>query len=716
MRRITAVLTVLALVPLLATAASADNGGMNLPFYDGSPYELSYGDPPVTPQGDAGVEAAPVGTGFTYQGQLTDGGDPADGSYDFEFKLYDDATAGSQVGSTDPKGDETVTDGLFTVELDFGSDVFTGDARWLEIGVRAGDSSGAYTTLTPRQALTATPYAHYALNAPWSGLSGVPAGFADGEDNDTTYTAGTGLNLVGTTFSADTTYLQRRVSGTCESGNAIRVIDEDGTVTCEPVGGGGAHDHLGDTWTGNTPLTIIGNFADAPLVLNNGGPAAASSQSPQQDGDGLRIQSAEDDGVQIDAAGDEGVFVNSAGEDGVLVESAGRDGLSVKSAGNDGLWVRTAGEDGVHVQTAGGGHGVFIENVTGANFDGIHIGSANDDGIEVESAGEDGFQVVSATDDGFQVDSAGGDGLIVDSVGRYGVYVRAAVDHGVYVKATTGGGSDGIRVDGAANDGVHVGSAGNDGLYVGTAVYDGVDMRQVGDDGLYVGAAGGDGVHVEVAYGDGVHVGSSYSDGVYVGWADDDGVYVSTADDDGVRVYSAGGYAGNFNGPVYVAGFLTKAGGGFKIDHPLDPENKYLHHSFVESPDMMNVYNGNVTLDASGEAWVELPAWFEALNQDFRYQLTPIGAPGPNLYIAEEVKDSAFAIAGGEPGMRVSWQVTGIRHDPWAEANRIPVEEDKPSEEQGTYLHPEAYGMPESRGLAYKEAQSEGYELPPQGR
>jgi hypothetical protein len=208
---------------------------------------------------------------------------------------------------------------------------------------------------------------------------------------------------------------------------------------------------------------------------------------------------------------------------------------------------------------------------------------------------------------------------------------------------------------------------------------------------------------------------TSAGPGVYGSSASGPGVYgYSEGSGYGVYGYSVGSYAAYFNGQVYVVGYLWKPGGGFKIDHPLDPENKYLYHSFVESPDMKNVYDGVVVLDDNGEAWVELPAWFEALNggkehrSDFRYQLTAIGAPGPNLYIAEEVTNNRFQIAGGTPGMKVSWQVTGIRHDPYAEANRILVEEPKPPEERGTYLHPEAYGLPETMGLAYKKAQSQG--------
>ena len=177
----------------------------------------------------------------------------------------------------------------------------------------------------------------------------------------------------------------------------------------------------------------------------------------------------------------------------------------------------------------------------------------------------------------------------------------------------------------------------------------------------------------------------------------------------GTAVYGlkngAGNYAGYFSGNVNVTGTLSKGAGSFKIDHPLDPANKYLYHSFVESPDMMNIYNGNVTLDANGEAWVELPAYFEALNKDFRYQLTAIGAPGPNLYIAQEITGNRFKIAGGSPGMKVSWQVTGIRHDPFAEAHRIQVEVEKTGKERGKYIHPKEYGASETLGIDYEEQQ-----------
>lgn len=164
-------------------------------------------------------------------------------------------------------------------------------------------------------------------------------------------------------------------------------------------------------------------------------------------------------------------------------------------------------------------------------------------------------------------------------------------------------------------------------------------------------------------------------------------------------------YAGYFNGNVTVTGSLSKAGGSFRIDHPLDPENKYLYHSFVESPDMKNIYDGTVELDAAGKAVVEMPDWFEALNREFRYQLTCIGGYA-QIFISEEITGNRFRISGGRPGLKVSWQVTGTRKDAWAENNRIPVEVAKTGEERGKYIHPEVFGQPAEKGIDYQRRQN----------
>jgi trimeric autotransporter adhesin len=158
----------------------------------------------------------------------------------------------------------------------------------------------------------------------------------------------------------------------------------------------------------------------------------------------------------------------------------------------------------------------------------------------------------------------------------------------------------------------------------------------------------------------------------------------------------------NASGDVTIKGNLSKGGGSFKIDDPLDPANKYLYHSFVESPDMMDIYNGVATLDSRGAVWITLPNYFEVLNRDFRYQLSSIGRPQPNLYVAREVAGNRFKISGGKPGAKVSWQVTGIRHDAYADAHRIPNEEEKPAPERGKYLHPELFGASEEQAVGYR--------------
>jgi trimeric autotransporter adhesin len=164
----------------------------------------------------------------------------------------------------------------------------------------------------------------------------------------------------------------------------------------------------------------------------------------------------------------------------------------------------------------------------------------------------------------------------------------------------------------------------------------------------------------------------------------------------GYGIYAVAGTngtaAGNFVGDVNVEGTLFKSSGAFKIDHPLDPENKYLIHSFVESPDMKNVYDGVVTTDGTGYATVALPDWFEALNRDFRYQLTVVGPQFSQAIVASEIVSNHFTIRTDHPGVKVSWQVTGILQDQWANAHRLPTEVEKDEKEKGHYIHPELFG------------------------
>lgn len=171
---------------------------------------------------------------------------------------------------------------------------------------------------------------------------------------------------------------------------------------------------------------------------------------------------------------------------------------------------------------------------------------------------------------------------------------------------------------------------------------------------------------------------------------------------DGTGANSAfAGYFNGFvlmNGDLNVLGNLSKGGGTFQIDHPLDPANKFLFHSFVESPDMMNIYNGNAMTGTDGKARIAFPEYFEALNQDFRYQLTVIGERA-DVWVSKKVEQNVFEITTDKPHIEVSWQVTGIRKDAWAMANRVIPEVEKPQAQRGKYLYPQLYGQASSHGI-----------------
>jgi hypothetical protein len=160
------------------------------------------------------------------------------------------------------------------------------------------------------------------------------------------------------------------------------------------------------------------------------------------------------------------------------------------------------------------------------------------------------------------------------------------------------------------------------------------------------------------------------------------------------------GYAGYFNGDVNVVGQITAGVKDFKIDHPLDPANKYLYHSSVESSEMMNIYTGNITTDSQGDAAIQLPEWFETLNGDFRYQLTVIGQFAQAI-VASKIANNEFHIKTDKSNVEVSWQVTGVRQDAYAKAHPLQVEVGKSERERGFYIHPELYGAPEEKGMEW---------------
>jgi hypothetical protein len=278
---------------------------------------------------------------------------------------------------------------------------------------------------------------------------------------------------------------------------------------------------------------------------------------------------------------------------------------------------------------------------------------------------------------------------------NHGLVATTASNTAYAIKATntnTGTGDSagaGIRV---------LSGGGTDSDIDGLALYRGAG-EFCGANGILAVSHGGSsiGVYGYSDSGTGVYGGSDSGTGVF-GYSDlDSAIGVCGENASGYAVYSNGdaGVAGNLD----VSGSVSKGGGSFKIDHPLDPANKFLYHSFVESPDMKNVYDGVVILDAAGEATVSLPDWFEALNRDTRIQLTAVGQAAPDLHVKSKVLDGAFSIAGGKAGQEVYWQLTGIRKDAWADAHRIPVEEEKPADEKGLYLHPTENGQPAAKGI-----------------
>jgi hypothetical protein len=345
---------------------------------------------------------------------------------------------------------------------------------------------------------------------------------------------------------------------------------------------------------------------------------------------------------------------------------------------------------------------------------GVRGFSDSDPGVDGRSTSGFGVQGTSTSGIAMRGRSIGGNAGVLGTCGSStGFGVQGANSSGVGVK---GNSDSGVGVDGSSTSrvGVRGFSSESTGVFGhsaddnGNGVYGTVgDFGHSGPQGI--GVAGDtfntDGTGVQgrsFSSGNGVY--GSSPNGVGVLAHTTSGIAVDGISESGTAVY---GHRKDtydpINAPNSVAGYfdggikVVNGPKAFQIDHPLDPQNKYLVHNAVESSEMKNVYDGVARLDKEGTAWVELPEWFEALNGDFRYQLTAVGGSAPELHVAEEVSENRFKIAGGEEGMKVCWQVTGSRKDPWAAANPFEVEQEKPEEERGRYLEPSLYDAPEEQ-------------------
>lgn len=199
-------------------------------------------------------------------------------------------------------------------------------------------------------------------------------------------------------------------------------------------------------------------------------------------------------------------------------------------------------------------------------------------------------------------------------------------------------------------------------------------------------------------YGTGVY-GNGYGIGVYGQNNSATGIGVSAYGNgtNAFGLYASGsntgisGVAAAVNGNLHVSGSILKGGGGFRIDHPQDPENKYLIHSFVEAPKATNIHRGETVLDAKGNATVKLPAYWESANENGLVNLTAVGCAMPGLF-ASRIVNGTFNIQGGAASQTVNWVVMSDRSDVWAKTYDPGVEVEKSNDKKGLFLNPELHG------------------------
>jgi len=588
-------------------------------------------------------------TAFSYQGRLLDNGQAANGQYDFQFYLRDAPLAGNAVGGTNALPGVAVNGGLFAISLDFGAPAFDGTGRWLEVAVRTNGNS-SFTTLAPRQKITATPYAIRSLSALTADTASSAIALGGIVATQFVQTGDPRLSDPRLPAGGSSNYIQN----TALSEFAITQPDSSFSIS------------------GNGE---VGGFLSAfKGILGTSSIPSGNGVAGLGDGAGVNGYSSTGYGVIGRSDGGTGVYGTSDGFPTGNVPSYGVYGLITGgSTTNAGVYGKS---------TVPNGSGVLGQADNGDNAYGVWGKAAQGKGVVGESRAGFGVYGVTSASSGK-----------IDVAGIYG-RSTATNGNGVIGEANSGSDARGVWGSSATGTGVYGSSSALGGVGVmGRVLFATASYGVWGQSG----GAQGQGVHAEATGSDGIGLYATGPTGIQA-WGN------PALDVWGVDPRAGGfGVAARFAGEVDAGVIKATAISGtrldisgtknFKIDHPLDPANKYLYHASIESSDVLNLYSGNVRLDGKGEAVVQLPEWFGALNTDFRYQLTSIGAPGPELYVAEEIHNNQFKIAGGKPDAKVSWQVTSVRQDPYIKAHPIAVEEEKTGTERGKYLFPEGYGL-----------------------
>lgn len=548
-----------------------------------------------------------VSTAFTYQGDLASTGTPINGFADFTFTLYDAATGGTQLVTPLIRNGTTVSNGIFTVSLDFGAGPFNGNARYIEIAVRHPSGVGQYVTLSPRQAITVTPYALYALNASSGaqgpvGPQGPPGPVGPMGPQGASGPSGPS-GPAGPAGPAGPSGANGATGSPGSPGAQGPAGPQGPQGPSGPQGPAGAQGPAGPAGAaGASPFTLTGS--NATFTIGNIGIATTSPQYP------LHV---------VTPLARAGVF-----------ESSLASGTSLALAG------KTASNTGVGILA-------WAAATSGATY-GLHAQSDSPTGRGLLGWAN------STTGDAWGVS-----GLTSSNAG-IGVSGHASSTTGV----TTGvvGRSDSATDEATGVYGVAAGTAG-----ATTGVWGLVQSNAEGAAAVYATSYGTSGQNF--------------------------GLFASADSPTGFAVYAAGDMA-------------CSGEKAFMIDHPLDPTNKVLMHYANEGPEPTNTYRGNATLDAQGEVEITLPDYFESINRDWTYQLTPIGGAMPAIHVASEVANNRFRIGGGTPGMKVSWAVTGIRNDAWTKTRGVRTEWDKPDAWKGKLLTPVAWGQPAEAGIFFR--------------